>query len=332
MALKLEIAQMELHQLFNVAGDPMWVVDRNRRVQRVNDRMLTLLQKTREEVVGKTCRSLLDLNLCGTKTCPLINVRKGQQELEVELHKDPCGIGRVRNFLLTASPFFGFMGEIIGVVISYKDITKRKEMERELRDANVALERLTTLDGLTNITNRRGLDEYLRREWGRMRRNKTCLSFLMGDIDFFKCYNDTYGHQAGDDCLRALAGALQQQVLRSSDLAARYGGEEFAVVLPDTGCEGALQVAERIRSTVEELRIESKCSPISDQVTLSLGVGCIIPGPDNSPAELIKRADNALYLAKKNGRNQVVIETISMISSPVLECVGIDAASEPATV
>jgi len=322
MALKLEITEMELHQIFNAAADPMWIVDRHQRVQRVNDRMLELIQKTRDEVIGSKCKSLIQSPMCGTVACPMKNMGMTMREVEIEFGKDLSN-DATRHFLVTTSPFTGFMGELLGVVIAYKDITKRKEFERQLRDTNLKLERLTTLDGLTKVTNRRGFDEYLYREWGRMRRNKMCLSLIMGDIDFFKCYNDTYGHQAGDDCLRVLAKTIQDQAQRSSDMVARYGGEEFAVILPETYTDGALLVAERVRSAVEALRMESKCSPISSQVTLSLGVGSIIPGADNSPADLIKMADDALYRAKKNGRNQVAVNGSLQTPAESVACVGI---------
>ncbi len=179
------------------------------------------------------------------------------------------------------------------------------EVTRQLEEANQILLRLSSLDGLTGIANRRRFDEFLEMEWRRGLRESAPLSLIMLDIDFFKAYNDAYGHQAGDDCLKAVANTLSNTVNRPGDLVARYGGEEFAVILPRTHPEGAVTVAELLRAKVEALKIPHSRSRVSDVVTISLGVSTVVPRSGYSTAALIAAADQALYQAKQEGRNRV---------------------------
>jgi diguanylate cyclase (GGDEF)-like protein len=165
------------------------------------------------------------------------------------------------------------------------------------------------IDGLTQIANRRRFDEYLLQEWGRHIRMQQPLSLLICDVDHFKLYNDSRGHQAGDECLKSVAKALNQ-CYRAGDLVARYGGEEFAIVLPQTDRAGAVLVAERVREAVAAAALPHAASPVSDRVTVSIGAACITPRP-HGPADagtLVEAADRQLYLAKHLGRNQVSYE------------------------
>jgi diguanylate cyclase (GGDEF)-like protein len=166
------------------------------------------------------------------------------------------------------------------------------------------LKRLSASDGLTGIPNRRLFDEYMTREWRRARRNASSIALMMCDVDHFKNYNDTYGHQAGDDCLRRVAAALQTVMERAADIVARYGGEEFAVVLPDTESAGALFLAEKIRQAILDLEIPHRGSP-HGMITLSIGVAAIVPSEHVPHDELIQAADRALYQAKHDGRDRV---------------------------
>ena len=188
------------------------------------------------------------------------------------------------------------------------------ELSKELKKANQKLEKMALMDGLTGISNRRLFDKTLKKELKRARRKKTDLSLIMIDIDNFKEYNDTYGHQQGDQCLKKVASVLDQETKRAADFAARYGGEEFAVILPDTAKDGALKIAEDIRKGIIDLKLDHKNSAISDFVTVSLGVSSISV-EDEVTQELINsfinQADQALYQAKENGKNQTVYQSYS---------------------
>ncbi|WP_329603124.1 diguanylate cyclase [Undibacterium baiyunense] len=161
------------------------------------------------------------------------------------------------------------------------------------------------LDGLTGVHNRRFFDERVNAEMGRAIRNQTALSLVMLDVDFFKRFNDHYGHQAGDDCLRRVAKTLKTSLMRSSDNIARYGGEEFVCLLPDTGFAGAMQLAETIRKDVINLQIEHATSSVAPFVTVSLGIGCKPEKAHGSANGLISLADTQLYKAKEHGRHRI---------------------------
>ncbi len=178
----------------------------------------------------------------------------------------------------------------------------------QLAAANAELTRLSNVDGLTGVANRRLFDDFFVAEWQRAVRSKQPLTVIMADVDHFKLYNDTYGHQAGDECLRQVASALSGGIQRATDLVARYGGEEFAVVLPDTDAGGAVAVAERLRAAVEGLGIPHAASKVRPVVTVSLGAASVLPEADGQPLAVIARADQALYKAKQLGRNRVVTE------------------------
>jgi len=176
---------------------------------------------------------------------------------------------------------------------------------RDLNVLNEDLRRVSFLDGLMGIANRRYFDAFLEREWKQAQREQTSLALLMVDIDFFKAYNDTYGHLAGDDCLKLIGSMLEGMPKRAIDIVARYGGEELAIVLPETDEQGARIVAEKVRAGVEGLGIEHQQSSISTKVTVSVGVAVNIPEQGAVPSMIIAAADQALYLAKREGRNQI---------------------------
>ena len=180
----------------------------------------------------------------------------------------------------------------------------------QLEAANQELQRLATLDGLTQLANRRRFDEYLQWCWAWTSREKVPLSLILCDIDCFKLYNDTYGHPAGDDCLKAVAQALKSVCKRSSDLVARYGGEEFAAILPHTNAQGALYVASQMHQAVRGLALQHLDSPVQPFVTLSIGVATILPRPQAQPAHLLAVADHALYQAKHQGRDRTIVEIV----------------------
>jgi diguanylate cyclase (GGDEF)-like protein len=185
--------------------------------------------------------------------------------------------------------------------------TKQIEMSRDLAAANRELEKLSRQDGLTGIANRRYFDSYLMTEVRRGARERQPLSLILSDVDHFKAFNDCYGHQAGDDCLRRVAAALNLAGRRPADLAARYGGEEFAMVLPGTALEGAVDVAQAVSRVIDGLAIPHARSAVHQIVTLSQGIVSLILEKETSSEDLIQRADQALYLAKQQGRNRYVV-------------------------
>lgn len=180
-----------------------------------------------------------------------------------------------------------------------------KQQSDDLLVANEKLKRLADLDGLTGIGNRRSFDEKIQYEWARARREKEKLALIMIDIDHFKLYNDTYGHQKGDDALKAVAQAIQGTLRRSIDFAARYGGEEFVVLLPMAAVEGVCDMAEKIREAVFSMKMEHRAST-HGYVSISLGVACLGHESISDYESLLKAADTALYNAKNSGRNRVV--------------------------
>ncbi len=193
------------------------------------------------------------------------------------------------------------------------DMLKRREVQlmraaRKLADANAHLRRISAQDGLTGLANRRRFDQTLIAEWRRATRKRNWLAVVMADIDHFKAYNDLLGHQAGDECLKLVAKALPKAVGRSTDLVARYGGEEFAAVLPDTDVDGALAVAERMRLHVAWLALPHPGSPVASHVTISLGLAAGPAVASREPTDLVAQADAALYAAKAQGRNRVVVQ------------------------
>jgi two-component system chemotaxis family response regulator WspR len=182
-----------------------------------------------------------------------------------------------------------------------------RELQNELEKNNEELQKLSCLDGLTGISNRRRFDEFIYHECLRSARENTTLSLILIDIDHFKQYNDNYGHLAGDGCLRQVATALNEVVHRPADLVARYGGEEFAVVLPNTDMEGAVQIAQLLDEKITKLDIPHEYSSTENRITLSMGIACRVACEQTSPADLIEHADRALYEAKESGRNQYKI-------------------------
>jgi diguanylate cyclase (GGDEF)-like protein/PAS domain S-box-containing protein len=183
---------------------------------------------------------------------------------------------------------------------------QKAELHHKLNEAYQELETVSIVDSLTGIANRRKFDDYLNAEWRRLAREKASLSIILCDIDYFKLYNDTYGHQAGDSCLQRVARAMQNTIKRPADLVARYGGEEFAVILPNTPGEGALKVAQSICDRVRDLQIEHVKSLVNRYVTMSFGVASCIPNRDIAPEDAIQAADQGLYRAKETGRDRVI--------------------------
>ena len=198
----------------------------------------------------------------------------------------------------------------VELIARVKSALKLKHEMDIRKQAMRRLELLSSLDGLTGISNRRHFDDFLSREWRRAAREGTPLSLILIDIDFFKKYNDGYGHQAGDSCLKKVAKKLSEIANRPGDLAARYGGEEFVIVLGSTGVKTAADFAEKIRVDVEEMKMPHEYREGDNIVTISLGVASFFSDKTSSPAALIGAADKALYKAKEKGRNKVVVSDV----------------------
>jgi len=181
-----------------------------------------------------------------------------------------------------------------------------EERTSELQVLNQKLAAQSMTDGLTDIANRRHFDEVLASEWQRAQRGGQPLTLAMLDVDWFKAYNDHFGHLAGDECLRHVARVLGASVGREGDLVARYGGEEFAFLAPATGDAGVVEVAHKIQTALHKLALQHPCSPFGF-VTVSIGVAAMVPGPQDTPDLLVRRTDEALYRAKAEGRNRIVL-------------------------
>ncbi|MCH8505287.1 MAG: sensor domain-containing diguanylate cyclase [Ectothiorhodospiraceae bacterium] len=198
-------------------------------------------------------------------------------------------------------------GEVEALVGFMFDISERKKTEEKLISLQKELEELSFKDGLTGVPNRRMFDSVLELEWEKAGRNRQPLSVVLVDIDYFKEYNDCYGHLQGDDCLRRVGQALASAATRSRDFLARFGGEEFVLILPETDAEAAMTVAERCRSVIFKEQIPPVKSSVSQLLTISLGVGTITPSKTDAPLEFIRQVDQNLYRAKQEGRNRIAM-------------------------
>ncbi|MBD6617608.1 PleD family two-component system response regulator [Komarekiella sp. 'clone 1'] len=185
-------------------------------------------------------------------------------------------------------------------------LLQQAQVYKQLEAANQALQHLANVDGLTGLANRRRFDDYLNTQWINLAQEESPLSLILCDIDFFKFYNDRYGHPAGDICLQQVGAVLNRKAQKHQDLLARYGGEEFAVIMPNTHASGALHVATAMQAAVRDLQIVHHGSAVSQYVTLSMGVATVIPTWESSPSDLIVGADKALYRAKAEGRDRIV--------------------------
>ena len=311
MSIKAETANLELDQIFDRSTSGIWVIDSQFEILRMNRTLSNLAGKDKGEVRGLKCYDVFPTSLCNSPDCPLTRIMNGNDFFECDIEKKDEQGAKI-SFLLTATSFFGLDAELMGMVAEFKDITSRRQVEVALEKANRELQRLSVLDDLTQVANRRRFDETLNEEWQRLSRDRSPLSLIFCDIDYFKLYNDTYGHQAGDDCLRAVADTISTNCQRPGDFVARYGGEEFIVLLPNTEAEGAVHLAEDIRDDIERLKIPHMRSQVSRYITLSLGVSSVFPSVDSIPESLVGVADTALYEAKNQGRNRTVLKVADM--------------------
>lgn len=208
-------------------------------------------------------------------------------------------IGSRLYLTVDAGPIYDIQGNLIAVVQTIRDNT-------DFKNAQSKLEKMSITDELTGLYNRRYFIDHLDMEWRRGIRSQEPLALIFLDIDYFKQYNDFYGHLVGDECLKSIATTLQHSLQRTTDMATRYGGEEFCILLPNTSLSGALKVATQIQANVQRLQIAHADSPISPSITISSGVASLLPSAEANSSRLISLADKALYEAKDKGRNQAV--------------------------
>jgi diguanylate cyclase (GGDEF)-like protein/PAS domain S-box-containing protein/putative nucleotidyltransferase with HDIG domain len=282
------------------------VTDSNGVILKVNDLFCSISGYTKEELLGQTQQFLNS----GYHP-PHFYQHMWETILSKEIWR-----GQVRNKSKNDSyywvdsvivPLLNEEGEIHQFVTIQNDITKSKVAEQKLVEANDLLLKLSSVDGLTGINNRRSFDERLSFEWEKAGNAEipSPLSAILLDVDHFKLYNDHYGHQQGDECLKQVAKLLIRELPRTTDFGARYGGEEFVILLPNTDLVEATNIAEEIRKGILSLEIEHKKSKVSPMITASLGVASMIPCKDATAKQLLEYADKALYVAKRHGRNRV---------------------------
>lgn len=276
--------------------DPATSMVQDFRCLAINPVLAQMFNCQRHELIGEQVLQCL-LNRLGLPSIdPLVEVIDSgvplEQDICITKGDRPCWY----HFIIVK------LGD--GFSVTVQDITSRKIIELELESANAILRDLAHLDGLTQVANRRCFDQQLQQEWRRLTREQQPLSLILFDVDYFKLYNDRYGHQQGDDCLIQIAQAAKQLIKRPADLLARYGGEEFAVILSSTDLAGAEQVARSIHAAVRSLDLPHESSPVTPTVTISLGIACIVPSTFGSLEELIQLADRALYTAKQQGRDR----------------------------
>jgi len=280
------------------AAEGILLINFNGDIVECNPQIVEMLSYSGEELVGRNIFSLFHPDDLEKIPPQIDNLMAGETIFIERRLRTATGI-----YLLCEQSGKKINDDLI--ILLYRDITERKIAERALEKANVTLNRLAHIDGLTHIANRRKFDQVLEMEWSRMKRSGKTMGLIIGDIDYFKQFNDIYGHPAGDACLKRVATEISGIVRRPADLIARYGGEEFVVLLPNTDHRGCVQLAEKMRKKVEELQIDHQGSAANSVVTMSFGVAVSSTEGRMAPAEFMAMADQSLYKAKEEGRNRV---------------------------
>ncbi|WP_163833666.1 diguanylate cyclase domain-containing protein [Spartinivicinus ruber] len=285
--------------IINEVSDPIITIFQNGVIESVNPAALHLFRYTINELIGHLLTEILFPESTG-----LINQFLANQESQSSLQLEVVGIRHDKSTIpLDLSIKRLSVTQSLYVCLMH-DLSMQKNIIQELQ-------RVSNLDRLTNIANRRRFDVVYQREWLQARQDQSPISLIMIDIDYFKRYNDSQGHQMGDTCLQEVARAIEQSVTHPCDLAARYGGEEFIVILANTDATGAKSVANHIYHNIQRLAISHPDSPCSKQVTLSMGVTSTTPTKQLIPDQLIKAADQALYAAKQAGRNNIQFQPLT---------------------
>jgi len=287
-----------IKKIVEIIPVPLFYKDREGRYLGCNKAFEDFIGKSKEKIIGKTVYEISKKNNAETYA-----------DMDKELFDNPStqtyeyeyenSDNEKRYVLFNKVTYNNSVGEVDGIIGIVNDITEIKKRETELEEK-------TFFDSLTGIFNRRYFDENIEKEWKKCVRENEPLSLIMLDIDFFKKYNDYYGHQEGDNCLKKVAQEIRISLLRPSDIAVRYGGEEFVVILPNTNINGAHRVAERIRRNIINLAIKHEASTVSEVVTLSQGIA-EMNNINDTVYDCLKNADKSLYKAKNNGRNTIEI-------------------------
>lgn len=311
-ASRLTQSQKRYQNLFENTGTATILVEKNMRISMTNSKFCELTGFSKREITkNKRLSEFIERkNLFRIRR---FHAKQKEKGLPLPTEYECLLVDKSRNIKHVVMKIYTPQWQKSSI-ISFFDITKRKQAEDALKDAHERLRLVAVIDELTQVGNRRQFNEKLHSEWNRLKREGLPISLIMCDVDCFKSYNDTYGHQNGDRCLRAIADAISETVKRSIDIVARYGGEEFAIIMPNTDLHGATKVAESARAAVEELQIPNKASTVLPFITLSLGISTMIPTQNLTPDTLIKDADNALYEAKDSGRNRAVIGKCRKVS------------------
>lgn len=294
----LSLTKNELSQkIFEFSNDGIFILslDENRIIE-ANPAAIKILGFSREELLSMNISDIhprgMDLLMKNTDQV-ITNGAGWTNELTFKTKNDKLVLAEVSSSIIIIDN----RNYLISMV---RDISFRKQIEAQLR-------LFSFTDGLTGVANRRKLDEYTDIEWRRAIRYELPTSVIMIDIDYFKLYNDTYGHQQGDICLKTVASVIQKSLIRPGDFCARYGGEEFIVLLPDTDEKGSLHIANKIATNLANEKIEHCKSDINTFATVSMGLASTVPASKTTCSQLISKADQALYQAKREGRNKAIL-------------------------
>jgi diguanylate cyclase (GGDEF)-like protein/PAS domain S-box-containing protein len=296
----LRKSEERYRELFDNANDMVITIDLKGNITSVNKMAEEITGYSVEDVIGKNVSCLLHPD----------HFKKAKKMIECKIRGEAKTVydldiisknGRVTPSEISSNLIFQ-SGQPVGVQAFVRDITERNKMLDKLR-------KMSFRDGLTGLANRRYFDEVMNNEWKRAKRESHPLSLILLDIDSFKSYNDTYGHQEGDACLKNISRAIKPYAKRPGDLAARYGGEELTLILPCVDSQNAFKTAEKIRKRVQTLKITHNGSKVNGCKTISIsaGVATLVPDTNSSQSILVNLADKALYSAKNKGRNQVIL-------------------------
>lgn len=285
------------------AIDGIIIFDKHYKITFANKNMVSILGYTVDEMIGRTYVSFFPEDKLNIYYYQKSLRKKGLDSVyECCLKRKD---GNNHWFLISAQAILDDFGKFEGSFAMLTDINERKKMELYLEETNRQLTELSNKDSLTGIANRRCFDTVLEREYARMKHSKSKLSIILFDIDCFKEYNDYYGHVMGDECLRKIGRILDDCLSQTIDLAARYGGEEIACILPDTDIDSAVEIAEKIRQEIVNLKTQHEKSTVSEFVTASFGVTTVHHWSENTLEEIVAKADKLMYKAKVLGRNRV---------------------------